>query len=70
MLRKVTEALREKNALFTSLYDVPAMDPQEVHGNLISLAPADSALPGRHQRCSGGRRERRPQGAVRGRAGE
>lgn len=39
MLRKVTEALREKNALFTSLYDVPAMDPQEVHGNLISLAP-------------------------------
>ena len=39
VLRKVTEALREKNALFTSLYDVPAMDPQEVHGNLISLAP-------------------------------
>ena len=39
VLRKVTEALREKNVLFSSLYDVPVMDPQEVQGKLISLAP-------------------------------
>lgn len=39
VLRKVTEALREKNVLFASLYGVPTMDPQEVQGRLISLAP-------------------------------
>lgn len=39
VLRKVTEALREKNVLFASLYGVPTMDPQEVHGKLIFLAP-------------------------------
>lgn len=39
VLRKVTEALREKNVLFTSLYGVPAMDPQEVQSRLVSLAP-------------------------------
>ena len=39
VLRKVTESLHEKNVLFSSLYDVPVMDPQEVQGKLISLAP-------------------------------
>lgn len=37
--RKVAEALREKNALFSALYGVPAMDPDEVRGALMALAP-------------------------------
>ncbi len=39
VLRKVTEALREKNVLFTALYNIPAMEPEEVHGKLLSYAP-------------------------------
>ncbi|MBS5049038.1 MAG: adenylosuccinate synthase [Desulfovibrionaceae bacterium] len=37
--RKVTEALREKNVLFSALYGIPTMDPDEVQGKLMSLAP-------------------------------
>lgn len=39
VLRKITEALREKNVLFSALYDLPVQDPQEVQGKLMALAP-------------------------------
>jgi len=39
VLRKITEALREKNVLFSALYGVDTLDPDEVHGKLISYAP-------------------------------
>ncbi|MCH5276481.1 MAG: adenylosuccinate synthase [Desulfovibrionaceae bacterium] len=37
--RKVTEALREKNVLFSALYGVPTLDPGEAHAALMALAP-------------------------------
>jgi adenylosuccinate synthase len=39
VLRKITAALREKNVLFSSLYGLPVLDPDAVHGRLIALAP-------------------------------
>lgn len=39
VLRKINEALREKNVLFTALYSMPVMDPEDVHGKLLSFAP-------------------------------
>lgn len=39
VLRKITEALREKNVLFAALYGIPTMEPEEVQGKLLSFAP-------------------------------
>lgn len=37
--RKIEEALREKNVLFSALYDMPVMDVDKIHGELIAHAP-------------------------------
>jgi len=36
---KIEKALEEKNVLFTQLYGVPALDPEQVFNDLMALAP-------------------------------